>query len=200
MVNAPGSFPAAGGGGNAGGAGGGAAGGAAGGMAGGTAGGAAGGAAGGTVGAGFTTASTGGRSSAGRGGSTGSGPAAWRSQAANDENSGMNSVMTVRPSAPGMVSRMRARSIGVSRASRSRSLRTSSASAPSAIWTIAAAPVARTCALWVRIPSSTATHLRRRKRALNSSVIEAGQVRAGRRAPAGRSPREGSARRDRALL
>ncbi len=82
-----------------------------------------------------------------------------------------NSVTTAKPDAKVAVSSTRFLSAPVRRPNCRRSRSTSSGPAASAKCTMTTRPVANSCALWVRMPSSTATHLSRRYRTLKSSLM-----------------------------
>jgi len=133
-------------------------------------------------GAGSATAATGTVGTTGTTGTTGTAAAAVASAGVslgarddshpvNDVIPVRNSVTTAKPDAKVAVSSTRFLSAPVRRPNCRRSRSTSSGPAASAKCTMTTRPVANSCALWVRMPSSTATHLSRRYRTLKSSLM-----------------------------
>lgn len=113
-----------------------------------------------------------GGSAAGAAGADGAtGPALANSQPGNDCRPARNSVTIAKPDGSVAVSRMRFLSGPESRLSCTRRRSTSSGPAASARCTMTTRPVANSCALCVRMPSATATHLSRRYRVLKSSLM-----------------------------
>lgn len=99
------------------------------------------------------------------------GPALASSQAGNDCRPARNSVTIAKPEGSVAVSRIRFLSGPDSRLSCTRRRSTSSGPAASARCTMTTRPVASSCALCVRMPSATATHLSSRYRVLKSSLM-----------------------------
>ena len=125
------------------------------------------------------TGATGGATGAITGATTGAGGVAISivagrrkpTHSTNEPIAGTNSVTMANPDVNVAVSSTRFLSAPDNRPSSVRSCSTSSGPALSAICTSTTRPESSSCALWVRIPSSTAMHFSRRYRALKSSLI-----------------------------
>jgi hypothetical protein len=128
--------------------------------------------AGGATGAGASAGSTGAAAATDSSSRAGdAGPALRESHAGKEASPAMNSVTMANPDGNVAVSSTRFLSAPVNRANCCRRRSASSGPAASARCTITTRPVANSCALCVRMPSSTATHLSRRYRALKSSLM-----------------------------